>query len=371
MGRQDDLAATFGTTSDPLAEFNEGFMGFDWSPMDEYFSDEIETRDISEQTKYGYRLAIDQFEEWLAEVYPDRHPACVNTDIALAFSRHLRDDRENTRETLMRKMYVLEQAYEYFAREPDFPHGGSIDEDGVANLYNPFKTAKSRVQVDERANKEPPRVTVEEVREKLRGCPHIRERLIMLMQFKLGLRASELCNIRLPEFSIDSELLREHYPEMGTHPHIEGRANVVYIPDNNHRSGNKSRRARLLPLDEEVRLALLSYLKIRPDVESDRLLLSGNTATPMEKEGVLYVWKKYWRPEYDETEHHAAIGSHFGRHFFTTYWEKQGLSVPQIKYLRGDKLGNKDDYRGAISTYVHTYFEDIAPVYRDRIYQLT
>lgn len=29
-----------------------------------------------------------------------------------------------------------------------------------------------------------------------------------------------------------------------------------------------------------------------------------------------------------------------------------------------------DEYKGAISTYVHTYFEDIEPVYRKRVYLL-
>jgi integrase/recombinase XerD len=374
MGRQEELSSTFGTTNDPLLEFNDQFLSFDWSALDDFFEEKIEPRDIADSTKYGYRLAIDQLEEWMEENHPDRSPACVNEDIARGFALYLRDERENDPETAGRKLYVLSQAYQYFSKHPNYPHGGKLEDDEDGNtqisLYNPFDIAREKVNFGDKDRKEPPRITKEEVREKLSGCRNIRERLVIVLQFKLGLRASELCNIRLSEFHIRGELVNEHYPEMGSHYHLQGRENAIYIPDNNERPGNKSQRARVLPLDEESREVIREYLKIRPDVDSDRLLLSGNTATPMEKEGVQYIWKKYWRPEYDETEYTAAIGSHFGRHFFGTFWGNQDVPVPLLKYMRGDTLKSDDDYKGAVSEYIHTHYEDIEPVYTEKIYKI-
>ena len=42
-----------------------------------------------------------------------------------------------------------------------------------------------------------------------------------------------------------------------------------------------------------------------------------------------------------------------------------------VQYMRGDKTGNKPgEGRAGIDHYLHTYYEDIEPLYRERIYKL-
>ena len=85
------------------------------------------------------------------------------------------------------------------------------------------------------------------------------------------------------------------------------------------------------------------------------------------------VWKDTFRPMYGETEHHRAIGSHFGRHFFTTYWRiEQGLDRRLIRYMRGDRAeGDTILNRNGIDEYLHTYYEDIEDVYREQVFELS
>ena len=88
--------------------------------------------------------------------------------------------------------------------------------------------------------------------------------------------------------------------------------------------------------------------------------------------GVNRVWTDAFHPKYAETDDHRAVTSHFGRHRFTTYWRVgQDLNRELVKYMRGDTpgSGNIED-RGAIDHYIHTYYADIEPIYRENIYKL-
>ena len=91
---------------------------------------------------------------------------------------------------------------------------------------------------------------------------HIRDRAFIVTRSKLGLRASEMANIRICELNITSSEVEKHYPNMGSSPRIARLNNAVYIPHN--RQGNKSKRPRVLPVDEELRRLWRNYLLIRP-----------------------------------------------------------------------------------------------------------
>jgi integrase/recombinase XerD len=255
----------------------------------------------------------------------------------------------------------LNAAYQYWQEDAAFPHPQD---------YNPIDLAKETVDLSGDDPKEPPRVTVEELREKVSDITHIRDRAIVLTQLKLGLRATELCNIKLSEIHIDISDVRDHYGEMSKVRALQGRKNAVYIPHD--RDGNKSRRPRVLPLDEELRQALLRYLLIRPDNGEPWLFLSKNQRGQLRKKDVNSVWKEAFHPEYAETDEHRAVTSHFGRHRFTTYWRvEEDLNRELVKYMRGDTAGSATlEDMGAIDEYIHTYYEDIEPVYRENIFKL-
>jgi integrase/recombinase XerD len=180
---------------------------------------------------------------------------------------------------------------------------------------------------------------------------------------KLGLRATELCNIQLSEVTIENAELQRHYPELGTHSVLEGVDNAIYIPHD--REGNKSRRPRILPHDDEMRRMLLRYLLDRPDRESEWLFLSDTTYAQMHREYITDIWEDAFHPEYEESEDHTAITSHFGRHRFTMHWRvEHDLNRELVKYMPGDTAGSGDiKERGAIDEYVHTYLKDIERLY--------
>lgn len=67
------------------------------------------------------------------------------------------------------------------------------------------------------------------------------------------------------------------------------------------------------------------------------------------------------------------MASHFGRHWFTTYWRtEQNLQHELLQYMRGDRVsGHADSLEASsIDPYLHIYYEDIEDRYRQDIYTL-
>lgn len=355
-----ELANAFGRELDPLAEYEPTFKQTDIDPFEVFNRERLSTKDLSDSAIGEYYRT---FREWRAFMdQQDRHPACPNENHVKGFIQYLRNERGNAAGTIKNRLMYLNAAYQYWQEDAAFPHPQD---------YNPIDLAKGGVDLDDGPVKEPPRLTEAELREKLKEITHIRDRAIVLMQLKLGLRATELCNIRLSEIHLSNRDVRNHYNgEIGTATALKGRENAVYIPHD--RDGNKSRRPRVLPLDDELRGALIRYLLIRPDNGEPWLFLSKNQRTQLRRKDVNLVWKGAFHPEYEETEEHKAVTSHYGRHWFTTYWRvDRDLNRELIKYMRGDTSGSATiEDRGAIDEYIHTYYEDIEPIYREQIFKL-
>jgi integrase/recombinase XerD len=102
------------------------------------------------------------------------------------------------------------------------------------------------------------------------------------------------------------------------------------------------------------------------------MLLTTSTHNPLTTENINRIWREVFRPAYDETETHRAITSHFGRHRFTTYWRVgQDVNRALVKYMRGDRQADLPTHGAdSIDAYIHTYYEDIEPVYRQQMFQL-
>lgn len=353
-----ELAAAFGRNLDPLKEFDPIFRQQDIDPFELFESDVLDIRDLGRRTLNGYHVTFRDWQEFMQR--QDRHPACPSEEHVKAFALFEMEEKGNAASTVENKFHHLNTTYKYWQDDPAFPHPQD---------YNPFQLAKSKLDLTDEGKKEPPRISIEKLQDILANVTHVRDRAVIACQLKLGLRATELCNIKLAEVSIENTELRRHYSEMGTHPALEEIRNAVYIPHD--RDGNKSRRPRLLPLDDELRRVLLRYLLTRPDTDSDWMFLSHTTYAQMHREYVADIWEDAFQPEYEETDQHSAVTSHFGRHRFTTYWRvEQDLNRELIKYLRGDTAGagNIED-RSAIDEYIHTYYEDIEQSFRENIYK--
>ena len=357
---REELAQAFDRNLDPLAEFEPTFQQTDVDPFEVYKEERLSNKDLSDAALGEYDRSFRYWKEYMEG--NDRHPACPNEEHVKGFIEHLRKDHGNVSDTIKNRLMYLNSAYQYWQDDAAFPHPTD---------YNPIELAKDTVNLSrEEEAKEPPRLAVAELRDHVADISHIRDRLIVLLQLKLGLRASEVCNIKLSEIHLQNSDVRNHYEEMGTATALSGREDAVYIPHDRER--NKSRRPRVLPLDDELRRAIVEYLLIRPDNGEPWLILSKSGRNQMQKGHINDVWTDVFQPEYAETEEHRAITSHYGRHRFTTYWRvQQDLNRELIKYMRGDTAGSATmEDMGAIDEYIHTYYEDIESLYRENIYKL-
>lgn len=353
------LAEAFDREIDPLAEYATTFDEVDIDVFAMFLKDVLEPESPTESTIDSYERSIREWTEFM-EVQ-DRHPACPNEDHVKRFVRRELEEKGNTRRTAKKKLWELNKIYRYWQNGAEFPH--PID-------YNPFQIAKKKMSLSTKRVKEPPRISVEELRNIVADVKHVRDRAFIVTQLKLGPRASEMANIKISEISLVSQEVENHYEEMGTSPSISRFDNAVYIPHD--RQGNKSERPRVLPIDDELRRLWVRYLLVRPDNGEPWLFLSHTNNTQMDDEGINNAWKRHFHPEYEETPHHRAVTSHYGRHRFTTYWRvEQDLNRELIKYMRGDtSAGGVNDPAGGIDHYIHSYYEDIEPVYRERIFKL-
>lgn len=290
-----------------------------------------------------------------------RHPACPHEDHVKRFVRRELDEKGNSRRTAKKKLWELNKIYKYWQSGAEFPHPTD---------YNPFQIAKKKLSLSTKRVKEPPRIPVDRLQDIVEDIDHIQDRAFIVGQLKLGLRASEMANIKISELNITNSEVEKHYPEMGSSAHVSGIGNAVYIPHD--REGNKSERPRILPIDEELRRLWMNYLLIRPDNDEPWLFLSRANNTQVDSEAINDAWKRHFRPEYEETQQHRAVSSHYGRHRFTTFWRvEQDVNRELIKYMRGDtSAGGIADPAGGIDHYIHSYYEDIEPLYRKRIYKL-
>lgn len=364
LSERERLRSEFGTSGDPLAEVAPrlaatGVDPFDWFTDDVLYSENGPER---EKTIDGYRRTFDQ---WRAHMdRHGRHPAAPNEMHVRTFLDWCREQGWKVR-TLKKKFWHVKAAYEYWQSDPDLP---------IPATYNPFEKVKQTNPFGEPEDKEVPRIPVDELRERIAGIPNIRERAYVVLPLKLGIRAGEFVNMRISDIHLNHSEVRRHYPEMGTHERLEasGYEDVVYIPSRYEREGNKSKRPRFIPLDEEARQVLVENLLARPPLDYDEVFLTANNNMPLyDQKPISRVWEKHFHPEYAETDYFRAVRSHYGRHRFSTWMGiERDLPREWVKYLRGDEPGEQQRDPAGLDSYLHAYYEDVRPVYLDNIYSL-
>lgn len=144
---------------------------------------------------------------------------------------------------------------------------------------------------------------------------------------------------------------------------------MIYIPQG--RDGTKAANPRLLPIDDELRWLLIPYLLTRAQVRDPWAFLSRRSFSKLNSQGVNRVLTDEFQPKYAETDEHRGITSHFGRHWFSTYWRLQaGMAREHIQYMRGDRVQPIESFGDAIDEYLHPRYEHIESVYRANSFSL-
>jgi integrase/recombinase XerD len=361
--RKAALAEIAGTEIDPLAVKAPMMQAWGEDGFEMFLDDILRRSDVKEKSIWPYETTYRQWKAFMEK--QGRHPTCPSPGHVEDFVQQELDDG-NALRTVRTKLAHLNRAYTYWQNEGAFPHQTD---------FNPFKSTRDRLNNQQVTEKDFPPFTIEDIAETVKEVKHVRDRAIIMTQLKLGLRSGELCNIKLSEINIDPENsdLRHHYPEIGSNRHVEGRPESVFIPCD--REGNKSRRDRILPIDEELHVALKQYLYLRPDNGEPWLFLSNNSAMKMIPNNINDRWRKYWHPKWAPTDEYRGVVAHFGRHVFTTYFRSiSPIEHEWVKYMRGDitsdlpSTGHKAE---AIDRYIHTKYEDVEPVYRAEIFRFS
>lgn len=351
-------------SDDPLADLEGDCRALEEQGIDffEMFLEEKIPDDRAESTYYRYRKNFRQWREFMAE--KGRHPACPNENHVKEFIK--RNLEKNKPGTVKEKVREINAAFKYWQDDNIYAHGTD---------YNPVDNARTKVTWPDETEKEYPHIDEDELAESLEDVGDYRDLAIIVLQIKLGLRAGELSNVKLKDVNLDNDEIKAHYPELGSHPKVEDRPNAVYVPSRDDRDGNKSKEDRILPLDEEVRLVLTRWLLVRPDNGEEWLILSKDHHEKIQNAGINDAWKAAFWPRYEfgEDSEHRSLKSHFGRHFFTSYWDvRKNVNETKVKYMRGDIIedGPDDENSGAINVYRHAYYEDIEPVMREEGFSL-
>lgn len=359
---------------DPLAGLEPIFEAAAKSggdPFEMFLEEDLATDDPRPATVEGYKIVIKQWCEYMSE--QGRHPACPNETHAREFIPWLLEGNQtggapNSEGTVEMKLKHLSRIYEFWQVEPSLP--------AEYNEFNPFGLALTKSNLNRPLPPDPPKIEIEDVRKAVHSINHIRDQAMTVLLLKFGMRCGEVVNIKIEDICLEGRDLRDNYPELGTHPELEGYENALYIPPRNDpdlpwegRDGNKSRRPRIMPLDEELRRTLRKVLLVRPDNPEGWLFLSKRTHTKLEPMYVNDAMKPAFE-RFNDDPRYRDITSHFGRHYHTTYWRNRGVNTEAIKYMRGDATGEEVDVHDAIAHYIHTYHEDIRDLWLDNIYKL-
>ena len=362
-------AAETGAETDPLAAAVDEFEASGMNPFGVFLTEWKEANDRAESTVRKYERV---FEQWIDHMLEqDRHPACPHTRHVTAFIDRLLDvgpyepdPTPNSPNTVQGKLTKLVTWYGWMQSSAGNPH--------YTNEFNPFDKGRGlrEARLESGEGRSFPHITTADLRDALSDVTHIRDRALLVLMLKLGLRAGEVRNMRLSEVDIQHTDLQDHYAEMGEHSELDGRENAVYVPHD--REGNKSDQPRVLPLDRETRDVLRTYLVIRPDVDAPQVFLSvhGNKLTHSD------INRNTWREAFEGTGTRGArdVTSHFGRHFFSNYWEtklaEEDLPLKYAQYLRGDKISATKFKNYSIDDYLRAHYEDVEPVYREHMFSL-
>jgi len=358
---QDEYAAAFDAETDPLAQYSETFHSV--SDPFEYFIDQVlKNRDQIDdpETIDHYRRTYRQWRNHMEAITKNRHPACPTSQHVQRFIEWRRDIHGNSRRTIKGKLSRLTQAYEYWQEKQNFPHPPDWD---------PFVIAQKETNLGENTSKDYHDLSISSLQSIFSEILNIRRRAMIGIQLKGGFRAGEICNLKLSEIHISHQDVNDLYPKMGSHPAIQDHCDVIFIPHD--RDGNKSSNPRLVPVDDELRWLLLRHLLTRPNVNEPWVFLSKRTFTKLEPQGVNREWKAAFHPEYGETTDHAPITSHFGSHWFSSYWRlTEGMEREHVQYFRGDLVQPLDEFPDAIDDYLHPHYRMIESTYRQNIFKL-
>ena len=227
--------------------------------------------------------------------------------------------------------------------------------------------------------------TVAEIGSYLRAIPNRQQRAMGVTFAKTGIRKGENYNIDIPFLHLDHDIYKKVLDQHGVTlvDEIADHPDTLYIPSEptigevfrgeKRKLGNKRKRGTKIPIDGEMKKALLDWLAVRPETTHPHPLWVKPNGEPI-RIGQMNPNDKltnYWAEEnglVDDGDT-GEFTPHWFRHFFTTNMKPgrghhdDSIAPSLVKYIRGDV---EDDI---MEVYTHDWGDQVREKYLDAIYQ--
>lgn len=275
-----------------------------------------------------YRIYAREFCGFLAS--RDKEPAQVSRDDLKAFLLVIRS--RNMKTSSQEKVFsVIGQLYEYMLDE------GLVQ----SNPIPPFRKRYLRQYKDDNGKESRQLISIDQAATLINSILGYRDRAILTMLFKTGMRRGELCALDVGDVDLSS-------------------MSLVLKP-------TAKRSNRTLFFDHEAARILQGWINVRPKDKGPALFPStcSGRISPQE---VCFVTEKYasrlglHNPKSKSLQ--ERFTPHCCRHWFTTHLRRAGMPREMIQELRGDVR------RDAIDIYDHIDKEELRTNYLAYIPQL-
>jgi integrase len=322
-----------------------------------YFLQDLTYHGRSERTRAAYERVLERFERFVSA--RGTAPRDAGQRECLAFVHELRG--EHAPSTVATYATYVHRFYDYMVQ------AGAFDSNPMALVM---------AEMDESVDTDPARrdVSVPAMRAFVDGITHPLERALVLTLLKTGIRVGELVNLDCRDLNLDARRIRPR-------AELDGRPESLFVASDVERgavvngeertASNKRKRATVVPVDDELRRALVRWFAIRPDARSaaeplfvdtgDRWgerLTTGQVRTAVRRHATARGW---YREGGGASEN---VTPHYFRHFFTTHLRDRTGDRGIVKYLRGDVATD------VIDTYTHNWGDRVRDVYAANVYSL-
>ena len=249
------------------------------------------------------------------DVPTDTTESDVKRYIASSRERDLRDD------TVESYLSVIRGFYNFLIESPNYTCS-----------YNPCTRLHRKLPSGKRQTRRPPKTTAE-VAALIKSITHPRDRCIVTLLAKTGVRRGELCGLNLDDVDLDNDVLhiRRHLVD-ATGDLQAGRKNGRDVETD-------------IPIDPELRKVLEVYIALRPRTSNPALFLTYDGAR-LGGRGVGEALQKWIARHWGNSGNHTSekITAHWFRAFLTYELSINGCNPVVIAAIRGDRAARMQDF---------------------------
>jgi len=299
------------------AEYKVSEGGESGSDLIDGFLKDLELQGKSEGTVRDYRTYVSRFAEFLESSESSVSFEDVGTRCLRDFIAYLREERGLSEKTIGNYFSGLSSFFEYLKFE------GLVD----GNPVLPVRKRYVKVSNGNSGGSKRQLVSVEEMAMLVNSILNARDRALVVLLAKTGIRRNELSAIDVSDIDWENQSIRlkEKFRE-------GKRSNLTVF------------------FDDECARVLNRWLGEREEwlkgEDADALFLN-NYGTRLKRHGIQYAVRKHAErvglhdPESDDLK--DKFTAHCCRHWFTTHLRRNGMPREHIKELRGDSRGEAMD----------------------------